>query len=202
MAKNRKSTAAARREAKIRQERQKKLMLFGGIAAVVLLVVGLAVLTGGDDRIGVTEAAAWDLPVLDEDLDEGGDGRVTLAEFEGSPLVVNFFASWCVSCEREMPIFRAADERFGDDLEIIYVNSNETGNWRPMVERAGLIDDTLIADIQGSNGNGLYRAFGGTGGMPLTVFYDEAGDILEIVPGEMNAQTLTARLSQFYGLSL
>ena len=170
-------------------------LLGGGIAAIVALVVVLSVVTG-ENQTGVTDADAWDLPALDADNDPDGDGRITLAEFEGKPLVVNFFASWCVSCDRELPIFRQAVDEFGDDVQIAFINSNETGNWRPMAERNGIDDQILIDDIGGGNNNGLYRSLGGTGGMPITAFYDAEGNLFDVVQGEFNATALYAALMQ------
>lgn len=67
-------------------------ILGGGIVAVVIGVIVLSA-TLGEDQSGETDAAAWDLPALEPDNDPNGDGRINLADFEGKPLVVNFFAS-------------------------------------------------------------------------------------------------------------
>ncbi len=164
-------------------------LLGGGIVGIVALVIVLASVLG-EDQVGETDAVAWDLPSLDTDTDPDGDGRVTLAEFQGTPVVLNFFASWCVSCDRELPLVRQAVDDFGDDVQILFINSNETGNWRPMVERGGVDDQILIDDIGGSNNNGLYRSLGGTGGMPLTAFYGADGTIANVFPGEFDANRL------------
>ena len=78
----------------------------------------------------------------------------------------------------------------------MFVNSNETGNWRPMAERnrireAGFV---LAKDVGGTNRNGLYRSLGGTGGMPITGFYDEAGNLLHTSLGEMNQTSVNETL--------
>lgn len=164
-------------------------LLGGGIVGVVALVIALSIALG-DSQSGETDATAWDLPALDVDNDPDGDGRVTLSEFEGKPLVLNFFASWCTSCDRELPIFRQAVDDFAEDVQIVFVNSNETGNWRPMAERNGIDDQVLIDDIGGSNNNGLYRSLGGTGGMPITAFYDAEGNVFDVVIGEFNSTAL------------
>lgn len=200
-----KSAAAARREARIKREKQKKLLMFAGIGAVVALVFGFAVLSADDDAVGETDSAAWDLPVIDDEIDGPGvnddDGRVTLAEFSGKPVVVNFFASWCTSCENELPMFRAAVDQFDDEVDFVFVNSTETGNWRPMAERTGIIDQTILTDIGGSNRNGLYRDLGGTGGLPMTAFYDAEGNLIgDAILGEFNAASLLAALDEFYGV--
>ncbi len=173
-------------------------LLGGGVVAVVVVVVVLSVVLG-EDQTGVTDASAWDLPALDEDNDPDGDGRVTLADFSGTPLVVNFFASWCVACDRELPLFRQAIDDFGDQVQIVFVNSNETGNWRPMAERNGIDDQILVDDIGGSRNNGLYRSLGGTGGMPITAFYDAEGRLVTTFPGELDAVRLYDSIEALIG---
>jgi thiol-disulfide isomerase/thioredoxin len=167
--------------------------ILGG--AIVAIVVGVIVLSAtlGEEQTGETNAASWELPALGADNDPNGDGRINLADFEGKPLVVNFFASWCTSCDRELPVFRQAIDDFGDDVQIIFVNSNETGNWRPMAERGGIDDQILVDDIGGANNNGLYRSLGGTGGMPITAFYDADGNLFDVTLGEFDANRLLRR---------
>lgn len=173
-------------------------LLGGGIVGIIVLIVVLSSVLG-EDQTGVTTASSWDLPALDEDNDPDGDGRVTLAEFEGKPVVLNFFASWCVSCDRELPIFRQAIDDFGDDVQVLFVNSNETGNWRPMAERGGIDDQILVDDIGGNRNNGLYRSLGGTGGMPLTAFYDADGQVVDVFPGEFDASRLYGAIRELVG---
>lgn len=164
-------------------------LLGGGIVGIVALVIVLSVILG-ENQTGVTDANAWDLPALEGDNDPDGDGRITLAEFEGKPIVLNFFASWCVNCERELPVFRSAADEFADEVHVLFINSNETGNWRPMAERTGIDDQILIDDIGGSNNNGLHRALGGTGSLPMTAFYDADGNVSNVIRGELNSTQL------------
>ena len=112
--------------------------------------------------------------------------------------MLNFFASWCTACEAELPRFRSAAEALEGNVEFIFVNSNDTGKWRPMAERTGIDDQPLMRDINGSNDNGLYRSLGGTGGMPLTAFYDGDGNVLHVDPGELSGERLLSRLQEFY----
>ncbi len=195
----RRAAQEERRQHKIKKAKRDRILLSAGVMAVVLAVIAFAVVSSRPET-GETEATAWDLPALDSDLDDGTNGRFTLASYEGTPLVANFFASWCAACEGELPAFRAASEEFEGELEIVFVNSNETGNWRPMAERTGITDQPLLRDINGAGGNGLYRSLGGSGGMPLTVFYDAQGRVLQVDRGALTTETLAARLDQLYGI--
>jgi thiol-disulfide isomerase/thioredoxin len=193
---------AARRAAKAREQKRDRILVASVVVVVIVGLVGLALATRSND-VGVTESLAWDLPALEGDVDDDGtDDRFQLASYAGKPLVVNFFASWCTSCEAELPRFVDAADRLGDQLEVVFVNSNETGNWRPMAERTGIIDRALIKDIAGANGNGLYRSLRGTGGMPITAFYDENSSLVHVDYGELSTTALAQRLSSLYGLNV
>src|SRR5687767_84591 len=55
---------------------------------------------------------------------DGDEG--SLADYEGTPLVVNWFASWCVPCVTEMPAFEEVHQLLGDDVAFLGLNSQDT----------------------------------------------------------------------------
>jgi len=66
---------------------------------------------------------------------QDGDGNdVKLSDFAGTPVVVNFWASWCPPCKSEMPDFDAAYEEYGDTIQFMMVNL--TDGSRETVETA------------------------------------------------------------------
>lgn len=147
------------------------------IGAGVLIVGGIIALQIRDQLdpggVGVVTLEDWDLPALDQDTNP--EGRVRLADFSGTPTVVNFFASWCDACDDELPAFREVALALEGQVDFVFVNSNETGNWRSMAERNDIEQFALAKDIEGTRRNGLYRSLRGTGGMPITAFYDADG---------------------------
>lgn len=167
------------------------------IGGVVVLLVGLVLVITtffGPDDSGVVATDAWDLPII-EGEDPNGDGRATLEEFAGKPLVVNFFASWCTNCETELPRFVAAADQYPDDVNIVYVNSSETGNWERMADRTGIRNSLIIRDIE-RRGSGFARALGGTGAMPITAYYDANSNLVDVDFGEVSTGALDTRLIQ------
>jgi thiol-disulfide isomerase/thioredoxin len=159
-----------------------------GLAALIALAVVAGGASGGGS--GASDPAAFDLPALD------GDGRIRLADFEGKPLVVNFFASWCTSCDFELPGFARVSDELRDEVTFVGVNALETGDANFMPERHGITWWPLAKDI-GSRGNDLHAALGGRG-MPLTAFYDADGNLLHVDPGALDEATLRQRLTDLY----
>ena len=119
------------------------------------------------------------------------DGEsVTLSQFRGQPVVVNFWATWCVPCRREMPAFQKAfDAGQEDELVILALNLEEDASLvEPFVEEFGLTFEILY-DSDGAV-NKLYRVTG----LPRTIFVDRQGVIQNIQVGEVQETLLQGYL--------
>jgi cytochrome c biogenesis protein CcmG, thiol:disulfide interchange protein DsbE len=57
---------------------------------------------------------------------EAGQPPVSLTEFRGRPIVVDFFASWCVPCKAELPRLARAWERLGSRVAFVGVDVNDS----------------------------------------------------------------------------
>ena len=177
-------------------------LLVAGAALAVLGVVAFLSLRGAEQDRSTPAAddpnpSAFDLPALE------GDGRVRLIDFKGTPLVVNFFASWCGPCDLELPHFAAAARQLEGKVNFIAVNSQELSPSaaRRMAERHELEDAgiTLARDVGGRAGSLLHDALGR--GMPLNAFYDARGEVLEVGRGALLGNKLAATLERIYGVT-
>jgi cytochrome c biogenesis protein CcmG/thiol:disulfide interchange protein DsbE len=72
--------------------------------------------------VGPGTCCSGGLPSSSVSLFDDGE-RIRLADLEGKPTVVNFFASWCINCERELPDFARAASEFGDDVNFVFVHT-------------------------------------------------------------------------------
>lgn len=122
------------------------------------------------------------------------DGRqVSLADFEGQPIVVNFWATWCPPCRIEMPEFQRAYEEYkDDDLIILAVNEAE----QPQAVEAFFYDEmgytyTPLLDADGEVGE-LYGAIG----LPSTFFIDAAGEVTAVHRGALSKEQLNSYLAE------
>jgi len=176
-----------------RPGRRRWLWIGGGVAVVAALVAGGLVFgtpdeTGGGGRAG-GPAAAIELPRLD------GEGTVSLAALRGRPVVVNFFASWCIPCRKEMPAFQAVAERVGDRVAFLGVDHQD--------DRKGalaLVADTGIRYPSGYDPDGEVARAYGLFGMPTTLFVAPDGTLLETHTGELSRDDLERALQRHFGI--
>lgn len=185
---------AQQRRSRIARKRASLAAVVAVSVAVVSGVLVLAVRGSESSEKGNVSATAFDLPRLN------AQGRVRLATLTQRPTILNFFASWCTACDAELPDFRRAADALEGKVNFVFVNSNESGDWHPMAERNGILRFTLAKDINGTAGNGLYRSLGGTGGMPITGFYDARGKLIDVSYGALTGGLLNQKLQQHYGV--
>lgn len=76
------------------------------------------------------------------------NGRpVRLEDYRGKVVFINFWASWCRPCRREMPEIQRLQEQFGDRLKVLAVNAtaqDEEAEAREFVRQLGLTFDVLM----------------------------------------------------------
>ena len=104
-----------------------------------------------------------------------GPGRVRLADLRGKPVIVNFWASWCVPCRKEFPTFRAAQTKYrAQGLEIVGITFKDlTGDARAFAKQQHA-NWTLA---QGGDGDPVGRAYG-VRALPQTFFINRHGTIV------------------------
>ena len=162
-------------------------LLLGGIgAAVVALFLLLAVFNGGDDA-GPTEVEEFAALAF---LTEGGQ-TATLADFQGDPLVVNFFASWCAPCRAELPDFEEVHVANGDAVRFIGVSHDlDEVTWRAFVDETEITYETVFQP-----NTEIWNSLDAKG-MPSTAFISPDGQLLELWTGVLNAELLQEKIDE------
>jgi peroxiredoxin len=124
-------------------------------------------------------------------LDLDGD-EVSLSDYSGKPVVLNFWATWCAPCRIEMPELQNAYETYQEqDLVILAINQQEEGQ---IVD--GFFDDLglTFTPLLDSDGN-VGRAYGAFG-LPSTYFVDRSGIITAVHRGILTHEQIEAYLAQ------
>jgi thiol-disulfide isomerase/thioredoxin len=128
----------------------------------------------------------------------GLDGRtVRLADFQGRPVVINFWATWCVPCREEMPLLQEAYERYRErGLVVIAVDIEEPeAVMRRWVEQGGFTL-TFVRDPDGSE----VKRYNVTSA-PTTYFVGPDGVIRDLKLGALSRAELDSKLAALFAAS-
>ena len=131
------------------------------------------------------------LRTLEPFRDEWGD-TLDYQEFTGkAPLVINFWASWCVPCREEAPLLEAAWQKRGERVQFIGIN------YRDQEEDAlDFIAEFGQSFPSGADPRGDVGLEFGLFGIPTTYFVDPDGTIRSVKVGEISADELESKLEE------
>ena len=158
------------------------------VALLVVLALVVAACGGGGGGAALPEVA---LDRLD------GSGSVDLAASDGTPRVVNLWATWCVPCRRELPAFDEVAAAAGDEVEVLGVNVGDGPDAASeLVDELGLTfpqlldrDSEVTAALEVTN-------------MPSTAFVDGDGEVVEVHAGALDAEELRAAIAEDLGVEV
>jgi len=189
-----------RRQAKIqetkRRTRNRRLSQVGIGALVIGAIFAVMATRPTPQSPAVAEGrASAGQPAPNIEMVDFDGEQVTLSQYTGTPVVLNFWASWCPFCIAEMPDFERVSQATAGDVVFIGVNLQDNE-----VLATELVGETgvtyrLTRDPQGV----VYAAFGGIA-MPTTVFVDATGVVSEVVTGQLSEDQLRAKIAEHFGV--
>lgn len=181
---------------------------FAALAVVAALVI--AACGGGDSTEGDQEASGPSAALTASDPAERlaehraqadtliGEGEAAferrLAALEGTPVVVNQWASWCPSCRFELPFFESMSAEFADRVAFLGLDSqDDRASARAfLAEHPSGYPSVFDPDAE------VARSVGAGQSWPTTVFYDAEGEQVHIRPGAYaTAELLEADIRRF-----
>ncbi len=111
---------------------------------------------------------------------------VSLADFNGKVIILDFWATWCPPCLMEIPHFIELQKEYGEKgLQVIGVSVDQEG-WKavtPFVQEQGINYPILLTD------RSVYMAYqkllppGQQGGIPFTFILDKEGNVQDQIVG-------------------
>ncbi len=183
------------------------LGILASVALLALLAYGLlaqAPDTSVDDqlaRAAAPEAPGFELTVLETGVPGKRlagrldavvrDRRIALQELRGTPVVLNFWASWCVPCQQEAPRLERAWRRAGGD-GVLFLGLNMQDVRADAREFLQEFDVTYPNVREG--GNEVAQRYGLTG-LPETFLITARGKIVGHVIGVISPEQLTAGIA-------
>lgn len=140
------------------------------------------------DNAETDKTPAADFTVYDADGNE-----VSLSDFKGKPVVVNFWASWCSYCKSEMPEFDAAYAQYGDDVVFMMIDVTD-GQRETQASGATYVAGKGYAiPVYYDTGMDATYAYNITG-LPTSLFVDADGNLVSTAIGAITADELAQRI--------
>lgn len=145
---------------------------------------------------GETEAAPTPAPDFTF-YDEAGTAY-KLSDFQGKPVILNFWASWCGPCKMEMPDIEKAYQEYGDEIHFLIVDLTD-GSQETVEKASAYIAEQgytfpvyYDTDMEGAYGYGVT-------GIPVTYFIDAEGNFVAYYQSAMSAEILQQGIDMLIG---
>jgi thiol-disulfide isomerase/thioredoxin len=134
--------------------------------------------------------------------------EVSLADYKGKAVLVNFWATWCGPCKLETPwIVQLRDQYASEGFEVIGIDSE--GDDLPDTDKAGLAKQkTAVADfVQQEHmpypvllgGDSLEKPYGGLDAMPTSFYVDRNGTVVAAQMGISSKADMEAKIRKIIG---
>ncbi|MCH2190655.1 MAG: TlpA family protein disulfide reductase [Gammaproteobacteria bacterium] len=160
---------------------QSKILLIS--VAVVAFIVGL----------GINKAVLSDEIKIEELLNaklmtSEGESKIVKSNL-GDLTLINFWATWCTPCRREMPLFETFyQNNKANGFQIIGIAIDNQANAQPMLDSMGITYPILYAEQTGIK---LMELSGNqSGGMPYSILVDKKGTVIDLKLGQVHEPQL------------
>lgn len=156
-----------------------------------LLRAGIAATAVGSiPYIRVAQAASASIYQLEFPTPDGGSRA--MSDFLGKPMLLNFWATWCPPCVREMPDLDFLQKKY-PDITVVGLGVDTSKNIVKFGEKVPVSYPILVA---GHGGIQLMKEMGNPrGGLPFTVLYDARGQVAKQFLGQIDRDELDAVLA-------
>ncbi|MCD8036805.1 MAG: TlpA family protein disulfide reductase [Clostridiales bacterium] len=177
--------------------KRKLLFIF---AACMALTACASTMSG--EKIEVKDISEYEASTSDDDDDDEPDraeeGKkapdITITKFDGieamlsdyydKPTIVEFWATWCTYCKKELPALEMLKETYGDDINIIALNCSDSAEdaeefWN---ESSYTFEAAMVSD------DDSYKY--APSGIPVTVIIDTDGIVQMYLTGSTDAETM------------
>lgn len=174
-----------------KKDRMKMIKKFVLIVLAVALGWGIYNTVIADRSVGTEvgdKAAGFSLETMD-------GKEVSLSDYEGKPVFLNFWATWCPPCEEEMPDIQKFSDVHGEEVTVLSVNFTK---FEPNKEKIPEFVEShkltfpILMDREGKVGENLYQVIS----MPTSYMIDGEGVIREKRVGPLTLKDMEGWLDK------
>ena len=180
--------------------REKDLFWKGRLGAVLVVLAFFGILTAES-----SSAWFWDKKAPAPEVAAGGnlkmplfseknivdDAVVQSEDFKGKVVLVNFWATWCPPCRKEIPSLKILQDKYGDKgFSVLGISMDEGGrkHVKKFVDKLEVNYPIIIGKSKHA------RGFGGVMGIPVTFLVDREGIIVKRLDGYISEKVLEREL--------
>lgn len=120
--------------------------------------------------------------------------KVSLSDFKGHPVVVNFWATWCGPCKLEMPWFQEFNQKYQPQgLEVLGLSQDDGASAKDIADAAkhiGVSYTILMPDEK------VAKEYGGVDYLPETFYIDRAGKVVDVTAGAPSKEQMEALIQK------
>ena len=138
-----------------------------------------------------TEAEAETQSTLAPDFTavDAQENQVSLSDYFGKPIVLNFWASWCGPCKSEMPEFDEAYLARGDEIQFLMVNMTDGTRETLDIAKTFVTDSGYSFPVLYDIDQKAAMIYGVTS-LPTTLFINAGGEMVAYAMGAIDGETL------------
>ena len=169
------------------------IVLYTGLAlganAALADTAALEALREGDMKKLVFHSEPKTVPQTPFETASGGTG--TMSDYEGKVVVLNFWATWCAPCRKEMPMLSELQtELGGEDFEVVTIATgrNPPPAMKAFFEEIGVENLPLHRDPKSKIAREM-----GVFGLPITVVLDREGQEIARMQGDAHWNSDSAK---------
>jgi thiol-disulfide isomerase/thioredoxin len=144
--------------------------------------------------VGATDKAALPEKLSEFTLNDIWGKPRSISEWSGKPLLINFWATWCAPCRREMPLLQALHTS-QNELQILGIAIDRQADVQTYMAESGISYPSLVGEVDAMRVSDMFGLEGL--GLPFTVLVGANREILTVFIGEIDAE----QLEQMVGIS-
>ena len=148
------------------------------LVAGAVLVVLATLISGCARRPSRGEGLETGRPAPAFKLPDTGGQQISLDQYKGKVVLLDFWATWCGPCRMTMPVLESLQKEYPDRLVLLAINIQEPKDAVQEYVRQHNLKSRVLLDEQGTVG-GQY----GTDAIPMQVLIDKAGIVRDVLTG-------------------
>lgn len=157
----------------------KKMFKIGFLVGVIL-IIGIGMYGYFNMKTIVNETTTKPIELVQLDLENLNGEKVIVRS--GKPIVITFWATWCVPCVEEFPEFEELNKQYSDKVDFLMVSDEEVSKIEKFKVKKGYTLE-MIRSLKTLDKYGLMIR-------PATYFYDSKGNLVNKIAGGITKKEL------------